>query len=471
MEGVFPQRLKESIVCPIFKAGDRADVNCYRPISLISTMAKIYEICLKTRLVNFFDKNKVLSMNQYGFRSAMSTSDAILRVINEVTDAINSDQKPLAVFLDLKKAFDTVSHEILLKRLHSYGVRGAALELFSSYLKNRSQRVRVNGVLSDVVSIEFGVPQGTVLGPILFLAYINPLCKLEVDGAIVSFADDTVLLVAGPTWDEVQKKAEVELRKIMNWLDGNLLTLNLDKTHFICFSPTIQGQPNFGAMQVHRCRGEASCKCQMITKQSSLKYLGIIVDSFLRWDDNICKLCQRLRKTIYIFKRLREVVSVGVMKMVYYSLVQSLISYGIVAWGGSCGCYLDPLIRVQKLILKVICKKPPRYSTEQLFEEFRVKDVRQLYAEQILIKVHKNRSNMTARIHQYGTRNRHHILSDVARKAIVQRHFNYLGPKLFNLLPCSIINLPTLQFKTAVGKWVITTGRENIDNIICRVIQ
>lgn len=465
-KGIFPRSLKEAVICPIFKSGDKCDVNCYRPISLLNTLSKIYEMSIKSRLVSFLDKNNIISSNQHGFRSSINTSDAILKVVSEITSCINSGNKSLVVFLDLRKAFDTVSHTLLLERLHSYGVRGVALDLFRSYLTDRFQSVRLNGHLSDKLRIEYGVPQGTVLGPILFTVYINPLCNMDIKGKITAFADDTALLFADSEWNAVERKAEEGLRMVKRWLDMNLLSLNIQKTHYLCFSPNSQGQPDNQYLAIHSCLAAENCQCQQITRQTSIKYLGVIIDSMLRWDLHIKGLCQRIRKTFYIFKRLRMIVNINTLKMVYYSFVQSILVYGIVGWGGASSCHMNPLQRVQKLVIKIILRKPMRYPTEEVFNNFQVMNVRQLYVREILKKIHNNSSSMTVREHPYNTRNRHLYLLDRARISLYQRHFNYLAPKIYNLLPLEIRALNNYKFKNKIQNWIFNTGRGNIERIV-----
>jgi hypothetical protein len=468
--GTFPHRLKEAEICPVFKAGERTDVNCYRPISILNVASKIFESSVKTRLVSFFDKHNTLSANQYGFRSDLSTNSALLEVIRIIMGGIDSDRKVLAIFLDLKKAFDTVSHKILLKRLHEHGVRGIAWKLFESYLSCRIQRVRINKVKSNNLIIDYGIPQGTVLGPILFLLYINKLCKLRFNGEIVAFADDTVLLFTGSDWEDSREKAELGIRMVKEWLDNNLLTLNYQKTYFLSFSPSAQGQPAYQQLAVGTCSEHVGCNCRTIQRQHSLKYLGIQVDSLLRWEEHIKGLCQRLRRLVYTFIKLRDVLDRKTLKTVYFSIVQSVLSYGIVGWGGTYYTYLDPLIKVQKLILRVMGRKHPRYASEQLFGDFQVLDIRQLYTREILLLAQRDKGKYPVQTHLYGTRNRHLIPLHRARVTLYQRHFCYLAPKVYNLLPTHVKDLPHgARFKREAHKWLMAMGRERTETIISTI--
>lgn len=263
--GVFPKVLKDSIVLPIFKTGEREKVTNYRPISLLPTLSKILEKVLNNRLVNFLEKHNLLSGNQFGFRSKRSTFDAIESLVTEITNNIDKQFKCVGVFLDLAKAFDTVSIPLLLCKLESIGIRGTPLELFRDYLSDRTQSVKIGDTLSSKQSLDFGVPQGSVLGPTLFLVYINSLCDSLIPNAkIITFADDTAIIFKGKTWNEVRESAENGMRIVIDWLNNNLLTLNLDKTKYIPFSIYKNSQPksNF-SIKAHSCSlvDSANCNC------------------------------------------------------------------------------------------------------------------------------------------------------------------------------------------------------------------
>ena len=191
LQSIWPVALKNAEIVPIFKSGDRSLPTNYRPISLISNIAKIFEKIIHNRLYKFLNKHNLISNKQFGFRKNIGTKDAILQVTKNITDGINKDEKVLGTFLDLAKAFDTVSHLILLLKLERYGVRGPTLELFKS---NRKQKVRIDETYSDSLNVNTGVPQGTILGPLLFIVYINDLLSLLPENAIFSYADDTVIL-------------------------------------------------------------------------------------------------------------------------------------------------------------------------------------------------------------------------------------------------------------------------------------
>lgn len=231
-QGVFPSAFKLALITPVHKGGDKTDPSNYRPISVLLSISKILEKLINRRLVNYLTKLNILSTSQFGFRQGLSTEDAVMALTSVVIDKVDNRNKCLAVFLDLKKAFDTVSIPILLSRFENIGISGSALQLLTQYANERKQRVKIGEYTSQEETISFGVPQGSVLGPTMFLLYINSLCNMKLDkGHIFSYANDTAIVFEGKTWDDVRKSTENGLMSVKNWLDSNLLTLSLVKTN------------------------------------------------------------------------------------------------------------------------------------------------------------------------------------------------------------------------------------------------
>ena len=229
-QGIFPNSLKIAKVIPIFKQGSRSSCNNYRPISVLSVLSKIFEKCILNQLKFYFMIENILVSNQYGFRSGSTTTDCLVELMDEITKAIDQEKYAVSIFLDLSKAFDTVNHSILLSKLNSYGIRSIENQWFKSYLSNRKQKVFVNGIESSSLLISSGVPQGSILGPFLFLVYINDIVKSTNYFSVRLFADDTSLTATGKDLEVLLQRINSELPAIYEWLCSNRLTLNLRRT-------------------------------------------------------------------------------------------------------------------------------------------------------------------------------------------------------------------------------------------------
>ena len=233
--GKFPNNMKIAKVVPLYKTGDRHHFTNYRPVSLLPQFSKILEKLFNNRLDKFINKHKLLSDSQYGFRANSSTSLALTESIEEITNAIDHKLHSVGIFIDLKKAFDTINHNILINKLERYGIRGLVLHWVRSYLSNRKQFVKLGDYCSSCLDIVCGVPQGSVLGPKLFILYINDICKVSKLLKLVLFADDTNIFCSGDDLAELLKDLTEEIIKLKNWFDYNKLSLNLAKTKIMLF--------------------------------------------------------------------------------------------------------------------------------------------------------------------------------------------------------------------------------------------
>ena len=270
-QGIFPDLLKCAKVIPLHKAGSRSEVSNYRPISLLSCFSKIYEKVMHKRLTHFLAENNTLFESQYGFRALHSCEHALLEAQNYLHSALDKKQIAILLLIDFSKAFDMVDHGILLNKLEHYGVRGTLLAWFKSYLTGRQQYVNVNNVNSEKLDLKFSVPQGSILGAVLFILYINDLPFINKVAKYIFFADDANIIFTGNNFSEIQSKIDVFLAAIDKWVTLNGLKLNLKKTKYMVFT----NRHDSGASLNIRLNGVT------IDRVDSERFLGVILESKL----------------------------------------------------------------------------------------------------------------------------------------------------------------------------------------------
>lgn len=469
--GEFPQAFKTAVIKPIHKSGERDRVENFRPISILPTLSKILERIMNTRLTKYLESNNLLSPAQFGFRQNRSTNDAVTELTNSLMTKLDEKKKCLVVFLDLAKAFDTVSIPLLTWKLEQCGIRGIPLKLFSNYLSNRKQRVKIGNVVSEDQPIICGVPQGSILGPSLFLVYINGLCNAQLEnGKILTFADDTALFFSGDSWDEVFNQAQTGVNKVSSWLKDNILTLNVSKTNYIAFAlrPDYL-PPSTLNITIHSCASvtDGICSCPTLKRTDQTKYLGVTMDQTLTFKHHTNTLVNRLRKMIYIFRGLKHVADRKIILMVYKSLAQSVISYCITSWGGAAKTYLLELERAQRAILKVSAGLPFRFPTTDLYSTWGVLTVRQLMLQETILLQHslltynpnttssKRRKGKVCRTQSFRTKRSNNF-------------FIFLGPYIYNLVnkELAIYPLPRYKCKRVVSEWLKTLSYDKTEQLL-----
>lgn len=231
--GIFPNQLKIARATVIFKGRDKNDLGNYRPISVLPMFSKVIEETINSRLIHIFQKKNIIVKNQYGFQKKKSTEMALLDIKAKLADNIENKLLTVGLFLDFKKAFDSVQHDILLLKLSRYGVGGTALDIVKSYLENRLQYTNIGKAKYEFGEITCGVPQGSILDPLLFIIYINDIVNIPLTPDIVLYADDTNVFFSGPNTDDLKLKANIWLQSLSNWLRANGLNLNAKKTRFL----------------------------------------------------------------------------------------------------------------------------------------------------------------------------------------------------------------------------------------------
>ena len=369
----FPDHFKIAEVVPVYKAKEKYNPTNYRPISLISNLAKIFERILHNRIIKFFLKSKVIAENQYGFMKNKGTKDAIAYLTDYVVKNLDARQCTAAVMLDFSKAFDTVQHVMLLEKLEFYGIRGKSLELVKNYLTNRYQYVKVNDCKSKLKEIKIGVPQGTILGPLFFIVYINELLRLVPN--VLSYADDTAVLCTEKDWATTQTAMQDYLEKINYWLNINKLSINANKTEYLTFSIYKNKQPTNFNLYIGG---------NELNKVKSYKYLGMHIDQHLRYDVHINYLVKKLRYLLFVFYKLKFILSNKALLSIYYGLFHSIATYGIVAWGSAYKNVTQKIYNLQNRVLKII------YSNRQNSIVNKPLSIKQTYHLNLLVMNYTN---------------------------------------------------------------------------------
>ena len=408
--GQFPSKLKTAKVIPIFKKDSPLECSNYRPISLLSNIDKIFEKLMYSRLIQFLEKFNCIYPLQFGFRKHHSTDDTLINITENIRSALDNGKFACGIFVDLQKAFDTVNHVILLKKLEHYGIRGIGNSWFQSYLNKRSQFVSISGYDSTSKSIPHGVPQGSVLGPLLFLLYINDLHNAIKYCMVHHFADDTNLLLFDSSLKSLQKKINIDLKFLCHWLNANKISLNINKTEYILFRHK-QKSTNFHL--------KLKLNGKKLYPSSYIKYLGIFLDENLNWKKQVSILSSKLRRANGALAKLRHFVPPKTLISIYYAIFNSHLNYGNQIWGQNQNSVTNRIFILQKNAIRIMCKVPRRTHTDPLFYSLGIlKFFDQIQCRNVLF-LHKLLNNrvpesvgetFSLMLHSHSTRSKNRII-------------------------------------------------------------
>ncbi|KAL5253382.1 hypothetical protein ACHWQZ_G013235 [Mnemiopsis leidyi] len=357
-DGYFPCELKTGRISPIYKKEDEQLLENYRPVSTLPVFGKIFEKIIYSRLYSFLISKGVINENQFGFRKGHSTSNALNYSVEHIESLLAKKQHVLGIFIDLSKAFDTIDHRKLTTKLEHYGIRGNALQLISSYLSNRKQYVNVLDIKSDELPVQYGVPQGSVLGPLLFILYINDICNISTDAKLVLFADDTNIFVAAESISKVYEIANKVLKAVCDYMEVNLLHINVKKCCYMYFSPNKRIKNDTNADHDDHY---LSINSKIISRVSCTKFLGVTIDDKLNWRAHIQSLNMKLRSTCGRIYRIKQCLPESLYKQIYHSLFESHLGYAISVWGGISSNQIKPLFVTQKKCVRILFGDSEKY--------------------------------------------------------------------------------------------------------------
>ena len=342
-EGVFPEQLKTAGVVPIHKEGSKTDVSNFRPISLLKTFSKIFEKVMHVRILSFLESNNSLYEMQYGFRPGRSCEHALLNAQNDILSSLSRHQISLLLLIDFSKAFDMVDHSVLLTKLDHYGIRGSALQWIKSYLINRKQHVTVNGTKSTSNIMNYGVPQGSILGPLLFIIYINDIPEIAQYAKFILYADDANIIISANTIEEVHDQLLELINNLLYWVNCNGLALNLKKTKYMIFSKSKTDLPS-----------PLIISNTLIERKEEARFLGVIIDESLNWTRHIRTVISKMARYIGLMYKIKKLLPLSARLQIYHSLVQSHINFCILVWGFSCRTNIDAIFAKQKIGIRAV---------------------------------------------------------------------------------------------------------------------
>lgn len=444
-KGQFPEGWKTSMVIPVPKVSSPKTPVEYRPINMLPIYEKILELSIHKQLLAYFEKNNIFYKFQSGFRKCMSTETAVQYLISKWKKILDSDETIITVMLDLKRAFETIDRAILLRKLQSYGVTGTALQWISSYLTGRKQVTKVDGELSDEISVDIGVPQGSVLGPLLFIVYINDMPDNLKKSFINLFADDTLLWYHGKNFNDVCNTVNIDLQCLSEWFKINKLKLNVTKTQCMIIASSKVKINNL-------LRAYPESKILLdeieINYETNVKYLGVYIDQELKFNDHVNIMQKKISKKLGYLSRIGKNLDMQTRNLVYKTIIAPHFEYCSTIMWCTSDCNLKKLQMLQNKAMRIVLFVDRRTHVPFMIDVLQWLTIEQrlalnmcMFLKNVLLNNFKNFDEFMVKnsaIHKYSTRtaSAFHFFSH--NKSGSQKCIFYNGLKFYNGLDESI---------------------------------
>ena len=425
---------------------------------MLPSISKILEKIAYKRLYSFLINNNILIPHQYGFRKNLSTDYAILQLADKIIDSLSKKEHIIGIFMDLSKAFDTINHYILIRKLRSYGVRGKVLSWFEDYLRNRRQFVHYNMASSQTSTVKCGVPQGSILGPLLFLIYVNDIINSAPLLSYILFADDTNIFYSHKNLNSLITTLNLELAKLSCWFKCNKLSLNINKTNFIYFR-------NIHSQNV--LQNNILIDGLPLVEKEFTKFLGVTIDSHLTWKNHIDHICTSASRGVGVLNKLKYFLPQKSLYMLYNALVFPYMSYCNSAWGNSNKTKIQSLFLLQKRALRICTSSHYLSNTDPLFYQLKTLKIYDVHTFQTAIFMYKFSKKIlpstfqktftyNSNIHSYPTRHSSDIHLNNPKILLAHRSIRHHGPDIWNSLPENIKLCSSLySFKALMKKYLL----------------